>query len=340
LKILLAGLGSIGQRHARNLRALLGEEATLLAYRARRAAPLIGPDMTARAGDPESAYGIRSFDDLDQALAERPDAVFVTNPPTLHVPVALAAVRAGSHVFLEKPVSDSEEGLDELAEAIEEAGVVCAVGYQLRFHPGFRLLRDLLVRAAAGTALAAHFEFGEDIAGWHPWEDYRHGTSARADLGGGVLLTQIHDLDIAYALFGRPRRVFASGGKRSSLDLDVEDTADIVLDGDRVSVHVHQDLLQWPPTRLYRVIGERGTIVWDYYANTVVVSRRDGTETTAFGDFDRNQLFLDEVAQFLCCIRDGDHPAVGLGEGIESLRIALAARRSLETREAVPLEPL
>jgi len=283
LKILIAGLGSIGQRHARNLRTLLGDDLELLAYRVRRASRVIDLDLTARPGDPEAEYGIRSFDDLDEALAEQPDAAFVTNPSAFHVPVALAAARAGCHLFVEKPLSHSQAGVEELTRAVEERALVCLVGYQLRFHPGFRLLAELVSDGAVGTVLAAHFEFGEHLPGWHPWEDYHEAGAGRADQGGGVVLAQIHDLDLAYALFGVPRRVFAVGGKRSSLEIDVEDTIDILLDCEGIAVHLHQDVLQKPPTRRYEVVGEDGKIVWDYYAQSVVRSRADGSrETTSF----------------------------------------------------------
>ena len=338
MKVLIAGLGSIGQRHARNLRTLLGDQVELLAFRVRRESPVIALDLSAKAGDPEAEYGIRSFDDLGDALGEEPDAVFVTNPAAMHMPVALAAARAGCHLFVEKPLSHSEEGVEELARTVEERGVVCLIGYQLRFHPGFRLLAKLLEERAVGTVLAAHFDFGEHLAGWHPWEDYRQGTGARADLGGGVVLAQIHDLDLAYALFGVPLRVFAAGGKRSGLELDVEDTADILLDCEGVSVHLHQDLLQRPATRLYQVIGEDGKIVWDYYAQSLALFRPDGTvETTSFDGFARNQLFLDELTHFLACMEGGERPLVGVREAADSLRIALAARSSLESGESVAL---
>jgi predicted dehydrogenase len=336
LKILIVGLGSIGQRHARNLRTLLGEEVELLAVRTRRNSPVIGLDMRAEAGDPEVVYGIRSFDDLDDALAERPTVVLVANPSAMHMPVALAAARAGCHLFVEKPLSHSEEGVDELIRIVEGRGLVCLVGHQLRFHPGFRLLAALIHRHAVGTVLAAHFEFGEHLSDWHPWEDYRAGAAARADHGGGVVLTQIHDLDLAYALFGLPQRVFAVGGKRSRLEVDVEDTADMLLDCGGVAVHVHQDLLQRPPTRGYQVIGDEGKIVWDYYGGFLDVEKYDGSvERTSFAEVERNRLFLDELAHFLACVEGREEPLVGVQAGADTLRIALAAKRSLETGEPV-----
>jgi predicted dehydrogenase len=337
LKILIAGLGSIGQRHARNLRTLLGDELELFAYRVRGESPIIGLDLSVREGDPVEELRIRTFGELGDALAERPDAVFVTNPSAQHLEVALAAARAGCHLFVEKPISHSEDGLDELAREIEERGLVCLVGYQLRFHPGFGRLAELVEEGAIGTVLSAHFEFGEYLPDWHPWEDYRRGGAAQAELGGGVILSQIHDLDVAHALFGLPERVFAVGGKRSTLEIDVEDTVDILLDCDGVAVHLHQDLLRRPTTRRYEVLGEEGKITWDYVAGSLALSHAGGVETTSFEGFERNELFLDELRHFLACVEGHEQPRVGVREGADSLRIALAAKQSLQAGEPVGL---
>jgi predicted dehydrogenase len=337
-RILLTGLGSIGQRHARNLRALLGDDVELLAFRQRRTAPLIGADMRARAGDVEAEYGIRAFDDLDAALAERPDAVFVTNPPHLHVATAVAAAEAGAHLLVEKPLAASRDGVDELIAAVERRSLVCLVGFQLRFHPGFRALKELVANGGLGNLLGARFAFGEYLPDWHPWEDFREGNAARADQGGGVVLAQSHDLDVAYGLFGTPARVFASGGARSKLGLEVEDAAGILLDYDGLPVTLYQDVLQRPPLRSYEVLGDEGRALWDYYGDEVVVTRPDGSrDVRRFEGFERNSLFLDELRHFLACIDGREEPVVGLRDGAETLGIALATRESLRTRQAVAL---
>lgn len=338
MKILVAGLGSIGQRHVRNLRTLLGDDVDLLAYRVRKNSPVIRADLSAEeGGDVERAYGIRSFDDLDEALAEAPDAAFVTNPNHLHIPVALAAARAGCHLFIEKPVAHNLDGVEELAVEIERQGLVCFVGYQLRFHPAFRELQRLLAEGELGAVLAVRIEFGEYLPGWHPYEDYRQLHVSRRAEGGGVLLAQIHDLDLVYALFGLPRRVFALGGKRSTLEIDVEDTVTMLLDCG-VPVHVHQDLLQRPPVRVYELIGEDAKAVWDANAGTLTVTPAGGEANVLDVAVDRNDLFLDQLRHFLACVRGDEQPVVDLAAGVDSLRIALAAQRSLETGEVVALD--
>ena len=204
MKALFVGLGSIGQRHARNLRTLLGQDVELLAYRVRGLSHVITPRLTIAEGeDVEAALGIRVHRDLDAALAERPDVVFVTNPNTLHVPVAIAAANAGCHLFLEKPISHDLTGVDELLNVIERRRTICLVAYQLRFHPGFRALQRMLAARAIGRIIMTRVTFGEYLPGWHPYEDYRTMHVSRRELGGGVLLAQIHDLDAIFAHLDR-----------------------------------------------------------------------------------------------------------------------------------------
>jgi predicted dehydrogenase len=343
-KVLLVGLGSIGQRHARNLRAALGEDVQLLAYRVRRLRHIITPELSIEpGGDVEARYGLSVFTNLDDALAARPDAVFVTNPNSLHMPVALAAASAGCHLFIEKPLSHDLEGVPELIDVIERKRLVCLVGYQLRFHPGFKAVQSFLEMGAIGNVMAARLEFGEHLPNWHPYEDYRQMPASRRDLGGGLILCQIHDLDYAYALFGLPRRVFAVGGHLSSLDVHVEDTASIlmecVVDGRSIPVHLHQDCVRRPPSRTCEVIGDEGTIRLDFNAQTVEVFDGQGrlTRTHACEGGQRNQLFLDELRHFLACLRGDEQPVVGVRDGAQSLRMALAARESMETGRVVNL---
>src|SRR5271169_2568291 len=141
MKALMIGLGGIGQRHTRNLRALLGDSAEIIAYRVRRHMHVVTPAMRAdRDRNVEDEYRIRIFSNLEDALAEKPDIAFICNPSSLHIPVALACVQANCDVFVEKPLSDSMRGIDNLIHVAEENKAIAMVGYQLRFHPGLRAL--------------------------------------------------------------------------------------------------------------------------------------------------------------------------------------------------------
>ena len=344
MKVLIAGLGGIGQRHVRNLRTLFGDELDILAYRVRNLGQVLTEKLEIEEEmDVEEKYNIKVFADLNRALEQQPDAVLVCNPTSLHLPVALAAARAGCHLFIEKPLSHNYDELEQLISLVEEQRLVALVGYQMRFHPALLRLRSLLSLKTIGRVLAVNVEVGEYLPGWHPFEDYRKMYASRAELGGGVILAQIHELDYLYWLFGFPSRVFASGGHLSGLEIDVEDTASILMesevDGRKTPVHLHQDYLQRPPSRTCRVIGDAGKIIVDFNLPSLQVFDAEGqlAESQAFEGFQRNQMFLDEMKHFLACIAGKEEPVVDLRAGAQSLRIALAAKDSLQSGKLVEL---
>lgn len=342
MKCLFAGLGSIGQRHVRNLRQLLGQEVDILAYRSIKQSPVLNADMTVNPHTTlETAYNIRSFSQLDEALAEKPDAVFIANPNSLHLPVALAAARAGCHLFIEKPLSDSLEGVKELIDITNKQRLVAFVAYQFRFHPGLCWIKSLLEERRLGRLIAAHIVNGEYLPDWHPYEDYRLSHAARRELGGGSLRIQTHELDCALWLFGMPRKVYAVGGHLSDLEVDVEDSVSALLScedqGKQFPVHIHLDYLQRPPQRVCEVIGDVGRVKYDFYANEVELHDLHARtrQVIEFKGFDRNQMFLDELQHFLACLRGEAQPLVGLQEAARSLQISLAADESLKKGAAV-----
>jgi len=336
MKILVAGLGSIGQRHVRNLRTVMGKTVEILAFRSRSQSPVLNADMTVRADmTVEQAYNIRSFVDLDEALAEKPDAVFVTNPNSLHLSVAMAAANAGCHLFIEKPLSHSLEGMTDLMEVVERKKLVAFVAYQFRFHPGLRYVKASLIERRLGRVVAAHIVNGEYLPDWHPYEDYRQSHAARQELGGGALRIQTHELDYALWLFGMPANVYAIGGHLSNLEVDVEDSVSILMScldvGRRFPVHVHLDYLQRPPQRVCEVIGDEGKVHYDFYKNQVEFHdlRTRTRHVIEFAGFNRNDMFLDELRHFLAALSGDACPLVNLHEAARSLRISLAADESL-----------
>lgn len=345
MKILIAGLGGIGQRHVRNLRGLLGPEAEIIAYRTRKLGHVLTEklEIETKSGV-EEKYQLQTYDNLDEALGQKPEVAFICNPSSLHLPVALSVAGAGCHLFVEKPLSHNFDGVEELIDLVESKKLIALVGYQMRFHPGLRRLRSLLQQRAIGKVMAVRVQVGEFLPGWHAYEDYRELYASRLDLGGGVILSQIHELDYIYWLFGLPRRVFALGGHLSSLEIDVEDTASILMEcsvDDRpVPVHVHEDYVQRPPTRICEVVGDAGKILLDFHALTLQVFGDQGqlVEDRSFAGFQRNQLFVDELKHFLACLDGKEKPLVTLRDGAQSLCMALAAKESLATGKVVELK--
>lgn len=335
----MLGLGAIGQRHVRNLRQLLGAEVEFTAHRVRRDEPILTDalDVEATRGL-EDKYRIRTVPSLEAGVDEHPDIVLVCNPTSMHVSAATAAAQAGCHVFIEKPLADSWKGVERLIDAVDARETVALVAYQWRFHPLLARVRRLLDEDSIGRILTVHAESGDYLPGWHPYEDYRRMYAARRDQGGGVILSQIHEMDYLYWLFGRPSRVMAMGGRRSSLEIDVEDTASILMDVGGLPIHVQLDYLQRPARRSLHIVGESGTIVADLLAPRLQVYR-DGhlIEDANFEGFTRAQMFLAEMQHFLRCIAGEDKPLVSIRDGSQSLAMALAARESLESGHVVHL---
>ncbi|TDU28350.1 putative dehydrogenase [Panacagrimonas perspica] len=344
MRVLFCGLGGIGQRHLRNLRTLMGDDLEVHAYRVRGLRQKLRDNLSIEENaDLEADYGLIVHTDLQAALSTQPQVVFVCNPSSLHTPIALAAARAGAHVFLEKPVSHSLDGLDELQAVVESTGRVCYVGYNLRFHPGFERLKTLLDDGFFGNIFSVQAEVGEYLPGWHRYEDYRQMYASRQDQGGGVILSQIHEMDLIYWYFGMPESIVCRGGKLSNLEIDVEDTATSLMQYrgplGRFPISLHQDFVQRPPARTFKIAGDRGVAIMNLIANHLQVYSSEGQliEQSEFVGFQRNDMFLAQMRHFLACVQQGEVPRVGLHTGVQSLRMALAAKASLSQGTEVRL---
>jgi predicted dehydrogenase len=344
MRVLMIGLGGIGQRHARNLRAILGDRLELLAYRVRGLTHVVTPNLESDAGrNVEQEYRIRAFPDLDAAFSHGPQIAFICNPTSSHLSAAGACLRAGCDVFIEKPLSSDAQGVENLIDLANQKRRVVMVGYQLRFHPCLLKFSLVIESGCLGHLLSVRTIIGENLANWHPYEDYRQMYAARANLGGGVVLSQIHEFDYLYSLFGLPAKLFAIGGHWSQLEIDVEDAASILMEasteGRPLPIHLHQDYLQAPPTRQCEVIGDRGRAILDFRAVSVTVHDFSGNPPIvhSFPGFERNQLFMDEVRHFLKCVENRSTPIVDLRAGFQSLRMALAVKRSMATGMPVEL---
>lgn len=331
MKILLVGLGGAGQRHVRNFREILGTAGRFFAYRSRGRAEVITTDFRV---DPSRSLEIETRPSLEAALAEGPDAVVISNPTSLHLPVALASARAGAHVLIEKPLSHSREGAAELEATLREKRRVGLVGYMMRFHPCLRQIRAWLDEGRLGKIFSARLEVSSFVPDWHPYEDYRQLYAVKRELGGGVVLTESHELDLAYWFFGKPRRVFAVGGGLSGRTGDVEDTASITLEYGH-PVHVQMSFMQRPPSRSCEISGEKAKISWDGGSS---VKLFEGSWTTkSFEGYERAHLFRDEAAHFLSCIEGREQPLVDVAAGAASLEIALGALESMRSGQPVEI---
>lgn len=318
MKFLIAGLGSIGRRHLRNLRSIGEDDVVLL-----RSGKSTLPDD--EIGDYLTVHSV------EEALEHHPDAVIISNPTALHLDVAIPAARAGSHLLLEKPISHSMVSVDDLREAVKVGEGQVLVGFQFRYHPGLQAVARWLQAGRIGNPVSARAHWGEYLPDWHPWEDFRRSYAARANLGGGVVLTLTHPLDYMRWFFGEVSEVLGKVSRRGDWDIDVEDTAEILLTHESgVLSSVHVDYIQRPPQHTIQIIGTQGSIRWDNVDGIAHLYDAGQDRWERFSppdDFVRNDLFLDEMKHFLQVIREGRKPVCDLEDGIEAIKIALEVKR-------------
>lgn len=311
------GFGSIGRRHFRNLRTLYPEiEIAVLRS---------GLGET----DEENYIPLES---LQSAIDFQPDFALICSPAPFHIDVALQLVEAGVHLFIEKPLSDNVENLDELKRISSRNSVTVALGYNLRFTHALQVLHRTVTERRYGSVYSVSAEVGQYLPDWRPQQDYRKTVSARKELGGGALLELSHELDYLCWMLGEPVRVIGHVDKVSPLEIDVEDTADCIIEfgqgAKRIVALVHLDFLQRARRRECRVICEEATVVWDGIANTVLAFTHDNVEALYDEPVDANDSYIAELTSFLACIQNKTEPAVSVTEGMEVVRLIEAIKTS------------
>jgi predicted dehydrogenase len=326
MKFLIAGFGSIGRRHFRNL-LTLGE----------RDIVLLRSNKSTLETDELASFPVET--DLAAALAHKPDAVLLANPTALHLDVAIPAAEAGCSLFFEKPIAESLERIPQLKAALQSGGGMAFTGFQFRFHPGLQKIKTLLENKAIGEVVSAQSHWGEYLPGWHPWEDHRQSYSARKDLGGGVVLTLSHPLDYLRWLLGNIQELWSLYSNVPSLEIETEAAAEIGLRFQSgVIANIHLNYVQRPPRHTLEIIGDHGTITWDNANGTACLYTAETDNWQQFvppEGFERNDLFLAEMRNFIGFI-NGKEPAIcTLEDGIQAQRIVEAVHQSNQKKSII-----
>lgn len=316
-RVLVVGAGSIGRRHMDNLR-LMERDVRF---------DLLREDSRGR--DESLASDETSSSSLDDALAKRPDLMLISNPSALHLRPLLAAIEHGIPFYAEKPVVATAEELATLKGVAGGALPPHIVGCNLRFLPSLLRLRELLERGAVGRIARARLEAGQYLPDWRPTRDYRTSYSARAVLGGGVLLDLIHEVDASLWLFGPFTDVRSLQEHASSLDIDCEDVACLLLGraGGPV-VTIELDYVSRSPVRNYTIVGDEGTLAWNLQQRTLVLQRTGEAEPFLLPQdaFDVVATYRHAMRELLDAIDEGRQTSQPLEQGIRALEVVMAAR--------------
>ncbi len=327
LRVGIAGLGRLGQRHAAAL-AFHTPNCKLVAA--------CSPVEAERAFAREQLGVANVYNDLDSLLQDpHVDAVVLVTPTSLHADQTIAALQAGKHVFVEKPLALNVPDCERVLQVSEQhPGLVAMVGFVRRFDPSYQSAYQSVVAGAIGTPFLVRSQTCDQ-------NDPEGFFVKFAPTSGGIFMDcSVHDIDLARWMLGRPKalRAFATGtialhpGLAACGDVDngiavveFEGGAKAVLYASRTMAHGHETSTE--------VIGTAGKLLVGEHAarDRVVVSDAHGVRHAVLKDFyERFQdAFAAEMAAFVAACRGTTPLTLTLSDALEATRIGLAISRSL-----------
>jgi len=325
-KVLIIGYGSIGKRHVSNL--LKETNFQIIIYTKQKNLKI-------------KNKRVRIFNNLTKCLDEEPFVGFITNETSLHVSSAITLAKNDIHLFLEKPLSNSIKNISNLKRIVYDKKLLTLIGCNFRFHPCLKKIKQLIDNKKIGKILSVQVESGSYLPDWHPYENYSKGYAARDNLGGGISLTCIHEIDYLYWFFGDVKELFAINGKFSNLKISTDDLAAIIMRfKNNIIGEVHLDYFQKPDFKRCKIKGSKGVIYWDSDINQVqmfdIVSNK-WKKVFKPKNFTRNDMYIEELRHLKKCLRTKSTTINDLNEGIKTLEISLAIKRSSKLRKMVKI---
>jgi predicted dehydrogenase len=333
-EVLVVGLGSIGERHVRNLVAAGHDSITVLRRHESKPRTLEGTEF-------------RTLTNIDDAFDRNPSAVLVCLPNSMHIESLSRAVDLGATVLVEVPLAHQLDDLAQIEARQEDTGAKVLIGHNLRFHPALRAIKDCVDTGRIGQVLFSRAQFGEFLPANHEWEDYRMRYEARADLGGGAILTSIHEIDHAIWLFG-PAIAVTCVARTRELDVEVEDIAMMIIEHESGALsEIELDFIQRTYTRSLQVSGSSGSVEWHLRDDRVRLCEAESGEWTDLFRFEEpydlaaviNRTYVDELEHLGQVARGETAPCNDLKTGVHVLSVALAALRSSKEERRVELTP-
>jgi predicted dehydrogenase len=276
-------------------------------------------------------------------LEFEPEIAVIANPAPFHLEITEALCGIGTHVLVEKPIAATTEGIPELMNLVKSNQIVLKVGYNLRFLPSLIKFRELLSMEIIGKVLSVRCETGQYLPTWRPNSNYKDTVSAKSKLGGGVLLELSHEIDYLMWIFGKIDWVRATLSKQSDLEIDVEDTAHLVIGFASKNVtkqvigSVNLDFIRHDSKRECTALGENGSLRWDGLSGTIELMRvgSSSSEILFNQQPSQDETYMAEWLEFLACITSGESSQAPIQEAADVLDVIEAIRKSAKTGNQV-----
>ena len=327
MKALVIGYGSAGKHHIRNISTLDDVEITV---------------CTNRKSDAFlKKRKCRVINNLDDCFSTNYDFAIIANNTNLHVKTALVLAKKKIPFILEKPLSHNIAHVKNLISLIKKNNLITMMGCNLRFHPCIAKIKELLMAKRIGKIISVQVENGSYLPDWHPYENYKKSYASRKELGGGVVLTSIHEIDYLYWFFGNPKEVSSITGKFSNLEINTDDlSSSMLLFKNKILSEIHLDFFQYYPFRSCKIIGDRGIIYWDSKVNSVKIfdaKNRKWKNEISLKNFDINFTYAEELKHFIYCLKNHKQTINSIEDGEKTLKIALAILRSSKLKKMIKL---
>lgn len=323
-RVVVVGLGSIGRRHAR-----------LLRERGDVQVEIVEPseEMIARAR--QELGSLPAHTRFEGALETAPDAVWLATPTELHAEQAIAALKAGCHVFCEKPMSDSLRAANAMRDAVDASGRVFNVGFMWHFSPAMMALRAAIQGGELGRILHAHVRVGTYVTLVNSVSRYQ------ARQPGSLFLDYSHQPDILYWLLGKaPLSVSVTALQAGGLQLTSNPNVAIVVceyDGPMIST-THLNYVQVPHLHDYEIVGDRAWAQLSFPSGLLSVHSNAGTPPrTESHPVVADDLYRAEQRAFLDAIGGKRGPETSAADGLVSAAICEACIQSWQSRERTPV---
>jgi predicted dehydrogenase len=320
-KVLVVGVGSIGERHVRCFQSTDRASVSICE---------VNDSLREEIAD---RYNIKhTYSSLDAALQAEYDAVVIAVPAHLHIPIAQQAAEAGLHLLIEKPLSTSLAGVEQLQQTIEEKNLVAAVAYVYRAHPAFAAMKQALESGRFGAPVQIVAVSGQNFPFYRP--AYRDTYYRNHATGGGAIQDAItHVLNAGEWLAGPIDRLVADAAHLAIPDVDVEDTVNIMTRQGNVLGCYSLNQHQAPNENVITVICERGMVRFELHRHRWSWMADGDWQVEDTENLERDALYIRQASAFLDAAQRQASPLCRLDEGLQTLRVNLAALASVEQQQ-------
>ncbi len=278
MKTCFVGLGSISKRHIKNIKSMYGDVMI----------DILRHSSSGSVNSDDAQYGNCIYS--EEELADRYDAIFITNPTTMHIDSLYRLIDRSDAFFIEKPlrpIGCPETLIDRLP-----LDKIYYVACPLRYTSIIQYLKEHIdvSRVLGLRAISSSY-----LPDWRPGQDYTKCYSARKELGGGVAADLIHEWDYISYLIGMPDKVHTVLRRLSGLDIDVEDVALYIGEYEDKLVELHLDYFGRKTLRDLYIFMEDDTVYCDFVKSTVTYMKDD--RTFSFGE-ERDDYQIAELKHF------------------------------------------